>query len=115
MGVRRAADASGLLGALPNQGGSYRKPRFLGERRVAARVLADSYGSAKQQHTFTLLVIESDGYEALPDEEPADVLTGIVYSADAETVLAEIDWIDTPRPGEVTQLLEAAADAVDRS
>ena len=46
-------------------GGSYRKPRFLGERRIAAKVLKDSYGKDKQQHTFTLEVVASDGYEAL--------------------------------------------------
>ncbi|WP_048646579.1 hypothetical protein [Nitratireductor soli] len=47
-------------------GGSFRKPKFLGERRIAARIIKDSYGSAKQQHTFTVEVIESDGYDALP-------------------------------------------------
>lgn len=47
-------------------GGSYRKPRFLGERRIAARVLKDSYGAAKQQHTFTIEAIASDGYDPLP-------------------------------------------------
>lgn len=46
-------------------GGSFRNPNFLGERRVAARIVKDSYGSAKQQHTFTIEVIESDGYDAL--------------------------------------------------
>lgn len=46
-------------------GGSFRRPRFLGERRVAARIVKDSYGGAKQQHTFTLVVIGSDGYDAL--------------------------------------------------
>lgn len=47
-------------------GGSYRKPRFLGERRVIAEIVADSYGAARQQHTFTLTVIDSDGYDPLP-------------------------------------------------
>lgn len=46
-------------------GGSYRKPRFLGERRIAARVVRDSYGGAKQQHTFTIEVLASDGYDPL--------------------------------------------------
>lgn len=46
-------------------GGSFRKPKFLGERRVVARIVKDSYGSAKQQHTFTLEVIDSDGVDAL--------------------------------------------------
>lgn len=46
-------------------GGSFRKPKYLGERRVAAIIVADSYGAAKQQHTFTLEVIDSDGVEPL--------------------------------------------------
>lgn len=47
-------------------GGSFRKPKFLGERQVAARIVNDSYGGSKQQHTFTIVVIESEGYRALP-------------------------------------------------
>ena len=46
-------------------GGSYRKPKFLGERRVAARVVNDSYGVDRQQHTFTLEILASDGYSPL--------------------------------------------------
>lgn len=46
-------------------GGSYRKPRFLGERRIAAEVVGDSYGGAKQQHTFSLVVLASDGFDPL--------------------------------------------------
>lgn len=46
-------------------GGSHRKPTFLGERRVAARIVKDSYGAAKQQHTFTLEIIASDGVQPL--------------------------------------------------
>lgn len=42
-------------------GGSYRKPRFLGERRIVARVIGDSYGAQRQQHTFTLEVLASEG------------------------------------------------------
>ncbi len=45
--------------------GSYRRPRFVGERRVAARVLRDGYGGAKQQHSFTLEILWSDGVEPL--------------------------------------------------
>lgn len=47
-------------------GGSYQKPKFLGQRRIAARVLKDSYGAATQQHTFSLSVIASEGYDPLP-------------------------------------------------
>ena len=44
-------------------GGTYRKPKFLGVRRIMAVVTADSYGAAKQQHTFSLDVIRSDGVQ----------------------------------------------------
>ena len=47
-------------------GGSYRKPKFLGDRRIAARIVGDSYGAEKQQHTFRLEIIDSDGYDPLP-------------------------------------------------
>ena len=41
--------------------GSFRKPVYVGERRIAAFVKKDSYGEAKQQHTFTLQVFDCDG------------------------------------------------------
>jgi hypothetical protein len=46
-------------------GGSFRKPKFLGARRVAARIVADSYGGGKQQHTFSLEILDSDGVQPL--------------------------------------------------
>lgn len=46
-------------------GGSHRRPTFLGERTIRARVIKDSYGAEKQQHTFSLEVISSDGYKKL--------------------------------------------------
>lgn len=46
-------------------GGSFRKPKFLGQRRVVALVLRDSYGAGRQQHTFTIEVLASDGVDAL--------------------------------------------------
>jgi len=42
-------------------GGSYRKPKHIGDREIEAEVLRDSYGKAKQQHTFTLRVTASTG------------------------------------------------------
>ncbi|MDE1904998.1 MAG: hypothetical protein KGH75_00925 [Rhodospirillales bacterium] len=44
-------------------GGSFRNPKYLGDRRLIAEVVRDSYGDAKQQHTFTLFVLASDGVE----------------------------------------------------
>lgn len=45
-------------------GGSYRKPRYLGDRTITAKVVNDSYGKNKQQHTFTLEIISAYGYDA---------------------------------------------------
>ena len=40
-------------------GGSYWRPKFLGTKLVRAIILRDSYGSKKQQHTFTLALMKS--------------------------------------------------------
>jgi hypothetical protein len=53
-------------------GGSFKRPKYLGERAITARVVKDSYGAAKQQHTFTIEVIESTGYDPL---KPGTVTT----------------------------------------
>ena len=45
--------------------GSYRNAKYLGDRRIAARIVKDSYGADRQQHTFSLVVIASDGVEPL--------------------------------------------------
>jgi hypothetical protein len=36
--------------------GSWRKPKFDGYELVAGKIIADSYGAQKQQHTFTILL-----------------------------------------------------------
>ncbi len=46
-------------------GGSYRKPKHIGNREIIAEVVKDSYGQQKQQHTFTLVVLESSGEQPL--------------------------------------------------
>ncbi len=45
--------------------GSVKRPKYIGERTIEAAVLSESYGAIKQQHTFTLRVVDSDGIEAL--------------------------------------------------
>lgn len=45
--------------------GAYRHRRSIGARRVAARVLRTSYGQERQQQTFSLEVVASDGVSAL--------------------------------------------------
>src|SRR3990172_9109340 len=46
-------------------GGSFgrfrRSAKHVGDRTITARVIRDSYGRDKQQHTFTLLVLMSEG------------------------------------------------------
>lgn len=93
-------------------------------------VLGDGVSAAGQHreyivHTapprFVARVVECDpDGEPRPDEVPADVLSGVVYVADAtdaeeigSMVLCEIDWIDEPAAGEITGLLEAASDAIE--
>jgi len=49
--------------------GSFRKPKYIGDRTIEAEVLKDSYGAAKQQHTFTLKVIRSEGIQAVGEGE----------------------------------------------
>jgi len=46
-------------------GGSHRNPSFLGERVIQSLVTKDSYGAAKQQHTFTIEVLASTGVRPL--------------------------------------------------
>lgn len=46
-------------------GGMYKNRKPLGTRRIAGLILKDSYGAEKQQHTFTIRVIASDGYAPL--------------------------------------------------
>ena len=45
--------------------GSHRKPKFRGNREIVANVVKDSYGEKKQQHTFTIVVIESSKFDPL--------------------------------------------------
>ena len=45
-------------------GGSYRRPVHIGERRIAAKIVKESYGAGKQQHTVSLVVIGADGVDA---------------------------------------------------
>lgn len=50
-------------------GGSFgrfrRPPKYLGNRIITARVVRDSYGASKQQHTFTLEILACEGVQPL--------------------------------------------------
>ena len=45
--------------------GSFKKPVYRGDRRIVAKIVKDSYGAGKQQHTFTLEILDSDGFDPL--------------------------------------------------
>ncbi|XP_021714268.1 zinc finger CCCH domain-containing protein 62-like isoform X2 [Chenopodium quinoa] len=47
-----------------------RQGKLLGKRTVAGRVVKESYGAAKQQHTFTVEVLWSKGIKKLPSLFP---------------------------------------------
>lgn len=44
--------------------GSFKNPKFAGNRTIVADVINDSYGADKQQHTFTIMPIEATGTNA---------------------------------------------------
>lgn len=51
--------------------GNYRNSVYTGDRTITAVVTNDSYGPDKQQHTFSLLIIRSEGEDALqPQKKP---------------------------------------------
>ena len=45
--------------------GSWENPEHVGDRTIAAKVTKDSYGEKKQQHTFTLKILSSEGTQPL--------------------------------------------------
>jgi len=45
--------------------GSWKNPTHVGDRTIAAKVTKDSYGEKKQQHTFTLKILSSEGTQPL--------------------------------------------------
>lgn len=47
-----------------------RNGKFIGRRTIAGRVAKESYGAAKQQHTFTVEVLWSKGIKKLPPLAP---------------------------------------------
>jgi hypothetical protein len=70
---------------------------------------------ARRPRFVARIVMVDDEGRPEPGEEPADVLTGVVYASD-DFVLCEIVWIDpAPPSGELRALLEAACDAIDES
>lgn len=68
-----------------------------------------------QPPRFVARIVACDD-DGLPeaDEEPADVVSGVVYMTDENTALCEIEWIEEVAPGEHVKWLEAAGSALDR-
>ena len=67
---------------------------------------------------FRCRVVEVDPDTGLPQphEHPADVITGVTYSVDDNTVLAEFEWFDPcPDTSGLTHLLGAAEAALRQS
>lgn len=69
------------------------------------------YHMQAPRFTARIVSCDDDGLP-LPDEQPADVVSGIVYSTDG-AVLCEIEWTEPVAPGEHVKWLEAACDAID--
>ena len=44
-------------------GGSYRNPKYKGDRKILGKILKESYGNEKQQHTFTLEILDVEGVD----------------------------------------------------
>lgn len=71
------------------------------------------YHAAPPRFLARVVLTDEDG-RPMPDEGPADVISGTVYSI-GDAVLCEVEWIDEVPAGQVAQLLAAAAAAVDES
>ncbi|KAJ4964492.1 hypothetical protein NE237_024431 [Protea cynaroides] len=52
---------------------------LLGKRTIAGRIVKESYGAAKQQHTFTVEVLWSNGFKRLPPMFPLLVKGRYLY------------------------------------
>jgi hypothetical protein len=92
-------------------GGSHKSPKKLGDRIIEAEVVKDSYGALKQQHTFTLVVIKSSGYQPL---DPGDKILRKgrnVYRSGCERLL----WDDESNRGLAAKEKHQRGDAARRA
>ena len=80
-------------------GGSYRKPSFLGTRKIKALVLRESYGEKKQQHTFTIRILDSSGYDPLSKKKEVRRKGRNIYRHGVERML----WKPSKRDPERTE------------
>lgn len=64
---------------------------------------------------FAARIVVTDPYGIpIPSEMPADTMNGTVYQIDDETILCEVAFFDDVTPAEITQLMEAACNAIDQ-
>jgi hypothetical protein len=79
-------------------GGSFgryrRKPKFVGYRWVKGLVIRESYGAEKQQHTFTIEVIESDGCDPHAKSHVMRIKGRNLYECAYELVAADQSALD---------------------
>ena len=68
-------------------GGSRTCPRVLGDRDVIALVLRDSYGADCGQHTLTLRVLASGGYEFISAGATIRRMARTLYGANAQRLV----------------------------
>jgi hypothetical protein len=81
-------------------GGSRTCPRVLGDRGIIALVLRDSYGADCGQHTLTLRVLASGGYEYISTGLQIRRKARTLYGANAERLI----WSDeTARAAALTE------------
>ena len=58
-----------------------------------------------------IVMVDAEGLP-LAEEEPADILSGVVWSS-GDYLLCEVAWIDAPPPSRIAAIFEAASDAID--
>ena len=88
--------------------GSWKHPRYVGDRTILGTIVKDSYGAKRGQHTFTVQVEESTGVDA-PDVGKKICRKGRTLYKKAEVISYPDDHADLAKEKEVR-----AADAKDQ-
>jgi len=94
----------------PDSWSSRKPPRPIGTRTVVARVANESYGQKNQQHTFTLIVVASDGCEPLTPGQRIMRKGRNLYRGVVERLL----WADEQQRQVVAQEKHQRGDAARR-
>lgn len=67
--------------------GPWRSAKYVGKRTIKAKVEGDSYGSGKQQHTFTLRILECSGVSPIDVGKPTRRKGRNIYKYDPVRLL----------------------------